>query len=171
MLIKGRCGSKMTRVSIIAPNLNEAKYLQQFLKSVEAQTFKDWELIVVDGGSTDGSLEILNGFGKAKVLIDMTRNIGYIRNVGAKLASGDVLFHTSSDVYLEPNLLEKIVRYYEQHQDCVALTGRTFPCGTSIFAHLSYQAFDLLRWFFAKFGFPSKKFRPSGNFFTVKQKF
>jgi hypothetical protein len=51
----------------------------------------------------------------------------------------------------------------------VALTGRTFPLGTSIFAHLSYQIFDLLRYVFTHVGLPSKKFSPSGNFFAIKK--
>ena len=69
----------------------------------------------------------------------------------------------------ESELLEKIAKFYMEHEDCVALTGRTFPLGTSIFAHLSYQLFDLLRYVFTKIGLPSKKFRPSGNFFTIKK--
>ena len=161
------------KISIIAPNLNEAKYLPTFLSSLDHQTFKDFELIIIDGGSKDESLSIIASFManlRIKVIINTRRNIGYVRNIGAWTANGELMFHTSSDTYHEPQLLQKIVDYFEQHKDCVALTGRTFPLGTSIFSHLSYHGFDLLRWFFTRIKFPARKFRPSGSFFVIKKK-
>ncbi|MGQ9624783.1 MAG: glycosyltransferase family 2 protein [Candidatus Bathycorpusculaceae bacterium] len=155
----------MVKLSVVAPNLNEAKYLPAFLASLELQTFKDWELIVVDGGSTDGSLHILRSFKKAKVVIDKTRNIGYIRNVGAKHAQAPIIFHTSSDVILPSNLLTEIFATF-QNEDCVALMGRTYPIGTSILAYFGYVGFDILRCVFAK---TKMKFRPPGNFCVVKK--
>jgi len=141
----------MPEISVVVPNLNEAKYLPLFLESLERQTLKDWELIVVDGGSTDGSLEILRKYGKAKVIVDKTRNIGYIRNVGAEYATTDILFHTSSDVILPETLLEEIVETFKKNPFCVALTGRTF---------------DIIRWIFTQ---AKLKFRPAGNFCAVRK--
>ena len=157
------------KISIIAPNLDEAKYLPAFLRSLDRQTYRDFEVIIVDGGSTDGSIHIAESFGKARVLVDKTRNIGYIRNVGASFASGDILFHTSSDTYLEPHLLEKIAKLYREHPNLIALGGRTFPLGTNLIAHLGYQLFDFLRYLFTVSPMPIRKFRPSGNFSTVKR--
>lgn len=157
-------------ISVIVPNLNEAKYLPLFLKSLQNQTYQDFQLIIVDGGSIDGSIRIAEGFGKAKIVVDKRRNIGYIRNVGASFATGDILFHTSSDTYLEPELLQKIEEFYNKHPEVLALAGRTYPLGTSIFAHVSYQLFDLLRFLFTISPFPLHKFRPSGNFTTIKRK-
>ena len=156
-------------ISLIAPNLNEAKYLPTFLKSLESQTHQDFQLIIIDGGSTDGSVQIAEGFGRARVVVDETRNIGYIRNVGSSFATGDILFHTSSDTYLEPTLLEKIAKFYEEYPNVVALAGRTFPLGTNVFAHLGYHIFDFLRYLFTLSPFPLHKFRPSGNFTTIKR--
>lgn len=156
------------KVSIIAPNLDEAKYLPMFLKSLENQTYQNFEVILVDGGSTDGSVRIAEGFGRARIVVDKTRNIGYIRNVGAKFATGDILFHTSSDTYLEPRLLEKLVEFYKSHPEIISVAGRTFPLGTNIVAHLGYQIFDFLRYIFTLSPFPIHKYRPSGNFTTIK---
>jgi len=156
-------------ISVIVPNLNEAKYLPLFLKSLQKQTYKKFQVIMIDGGSIDDSIRIAEGFGIARIIIDETRNIGYIRNLGASFATGDILFHTSSDTYLEPELLMKIARFYEEHPEVVALAGRTYPLGTSLFAHVSYQIFDLLRFIFTISPFPLHKFRPSGNFTTVKR--
>jgi len=156
----------MPEISVVVPNLNEAKYLPFFLESLKRQTLKDWELIVVDGGSTDGSLEILREYGKAKVIVDRTRNIGYVRNVGAEYATADILFHTSSDVILPETLLEEIVETFKRNRCCVALTGRTLPQGTSPIAFLGYIGFDILRWIFTQ---AKLKFRPAGNFCAVRK--
>jgi len=137
-----------------------------------AQSFKDFEIIFVDGGSTDNSLKVLSQFfGKLQIflLLDETRNIGYIRNVGSnpRVATGEVLFHTSSDTYFEPTLLAKIYRFFKLGY--VAVSGRTFPLGTSLMSHLGYQAFDLLRFLFTVSPFPLRKFRPSGNFCCIRR--
>jgi len=157
------------KVSVVVPNLNEAKYLPSFLRSLDKQTHRNFEVIIVDGGSTNGSIHIAESFQKVRLLVDKKRNIGYIRNVGAQFATGDILFHTSSDTYLEPCLLQKVVDYYEEHPELVALAGRTFPLGTSVIAHLGYQLFDFLRFLFTVGPMPIRKFRPSGNFSTVKR--
>jgi len=157
------------KISVVVPNLNESESLPLFLKSLQNQTFKNFETIIIDGGSTDGSLRIAEAFGIAKIYIDTTRNIGYIRNVAASFATGDILFHTSSDTFLEPKLLEKIAKFFEEHPDVVALGARTFPLGTSIIAHVGYQIFDFLRFLFTISPFPLHKFRPSGNFTCIKR--
>jgi len=154
------------KISVIAPNLNEAEYLPSFLKSLEKQTFKNWELIVVDGGSTDESLKILREYGKAKIIVDRTRNIGYVRNLGAKYASGNILFHTSSDVILPENLLEEIAEIFEKDNSCIAVSGRTLPQGTSFIAYCGYICFDIIRWLFTR---ARLKFRPSGNFCAIRR--
>jgi len=163
-------------ISVIAPNLNEANNLLMFLSSLYHQTLKDFEVIVVDGGSTDGSLILLMRFRwvlkqrnvSLKVFLNRTRNLGFIRNFGAKRAKGDILFHCNTDNYLEPKLLQKIDEYYKEHKELASLSGRVYPLGTSIIAHLGYQLFDLLRFLFTCAPMPIKKYRPSGNFMSIR---
>lgn len=158
-------------ISLIVPNLNEAPYLRKFMKSLDAQEFRDFELILVDGGSTDGSLEICERFlGKfpIRILIDCTPNIGYIRNLGAKHARGEILFHTSSDVILEPWLLGEIFRAFHDYS-LVSLTGRTKPVSSQLLCHFAYQGFDLLRWFFSRLPGSLRKYRPGGNFMAIRK--
>lgn len=163
-------------ISVIAPNLNEVNNLLTFLGSLHHQTLKNFEVIVVDGGSNDGSLILLMEFQEIlrqrnvslKVFLNRTRNLGFIRNLGAKHAKGDVLFHCNTDNYLEPQLLQKINEYYKDHKEVASLSGRVYPLGTSIIAHLGYQLFDLLRFLFTCAPMPIKKYRPSGNFMSIR---
>jgi glycosyltransferase involved in cell wall biosynthesis len=165
-------------ISVIAPNLNEVDNLFTFLGSLSLQTLRDFEIIVVDGGSTDGSLFVLMEFRhllrkrnvELKVFLNKKRNLGFIRNLGAKHAKGDILFHCNTDNYLEPQLLKKVAEYYKEHHELASLSGRVYPLGTSIIAHLGYQLFDLLRFLFTCAPMPIKKYRPSGNFMSIRAK-
>jgi len=159
------------QISVVAPCLNEQKNLPTFLESLVHQSLKDFEVIIVDGGSMDYSLEIIDVFMgelKLQVIVDETRNFGYIRNVGAKEAKAPLMLHTSVDTFLEPKLLEKIVKFYEEHPETVSLAGRTYPLGTSVFAHIGYQIFDFLRFVFTCLPVPARKYRPSGNFTSCR---
>ena len=163
-------------ISVVAPNLNEEKYLPTFLNSLEHQTFKDFELIIVDGGSTDKSLLILSRYFNVltelgipvKIIVDATRNFGYIRNLGASHAIGDIMLHCNTDNYLEPTMLEKLDKFYREHPETVSVSGRVYPLGTNIIAHLGYQIFDFLRFIFTCAPMPIKKYRPSGNFMSIR---
>ena len=83
----------MARVSVLIPVYNGEPYLAQALRSVVAQTFTDWELIVVDDGSTDSSLAIARGFAAAdsRVHVIEARHAGEVaaRNLGIGCATGD----------------------------------------------------------------------------------
>ena len=161
----------LTFFSLIVPNLNEEQYLPLFLSSLANQSFKDFETVIIDGDSSDHSYKIILDFIASHrsmsfcLLSNPVRNIGYIRNFGGSFAKGKVLFHTSSDTYFEPELLKKVYNFYQEGY--VAVSGRTYPLGTSLLSHLGYQAFDLLRFLFTVSPFPLKKFRPSGNFCSV----
>lgn len=161
-------------ISIVVPNLNEAAYLRKFLISLERQSDQDFEVIVVDGSSTDGSQEILEEFANQGILdldwiISDVRNIGYVRNLGASLADGDLLFHTSSDVMLDPWIITKIKRLFREDPLLISLTARTKPVSDQILCHIAYQGFDLLRWAFSRLPGTLRKYRPGGNFFVIKR--
>lgn len=158
-------------ISIVVPNLNEAPFLRKFLISLERQSCQDFEVIVVDGGSTDGSQEILEEFTHRLNLSwveNFKRNIGFVRNVGAKWADGDLLFHTSSDVMLDPWIIYEVKNHFMRDPGLISLTARTKPVSEKILCHLAYQGFDLLRWAFTKLPGSLRKYRPGGNFFVIR---
>lgn len=162
-------------ISIVVPNLNEERFLGKFLSSLAAQSFKDFELIIVDGGSTDGSRKVVDRFQElhpemciAK-LINEKRNIGFIRNFGSECARGELLFHTSSDVMLDPWILERVSKKFAGDPWLISLTARTKPVCSRILPHIAYQGFDLMRWLFSKLPGSLKKYRPGGNFFVIKR--
>lgn len=162
-----------SKVSIIVPMLNEEHYLPMLLTSLENQSCKDFELVLIDGKSTDSTLEIVERFKKHQtlqitVIIDPARNIGYIRNRGAQHASGSILLHTCADVYIPQHLIRNIRQEFYYNKRLVCLTGRTFPLECGVISHFAYGCFDLLRWLFVRFKYPIRKISPSGNFMTVK---
>ncbi len=104
------------RVSVITLNWNRREDLREVLASIEAQTYKDREILVVDNASTDGSVEMLRRDFRQKVrvlaLAENTGIIGY--NTGVWAARGEfVVFIDNDMVFMEPDALEKIVRRLE----------------------------------------------------------
>lgn len=97
--------------SIIVPVYNVEKYLDECLNSILNQSFKDYEVIVVNDGSTDNSYEILKKYKKNEKINIYTQNnhgLSYTRNVGVKKAKGDYLVFIDSDDYIEKDYLLKI---------------------------------------------------------------
>ena len=99
-------------VSVIMPTYNSAKYLRRSLESFEAQTFSDWELLCVDRGSTDGTLEILRDFEsrweKLRILDGGFERTSQI-NIGVRSSDSDYIYYTASDFEVDPNLLADAV--------------------------------------------------------------
>ena len=110
----------MPAVSVIVPNYNHARFLPQRLDSILAQTFKDYELIVLDDASTDDSREVLAHYAKQAPmrLVINEKNSGspFIQwRRGAELAAGKYLWIAESDDYADPRLLEVLVS--EMHRN------------------------------------------------------
>lgn len=103
----------MPAVSVIMPVYNAGKYLRGAIDSVLAQTFKDFELILVDDGATDGSGAVCDEYAAkdARVRVKHGRNGGICasRNVGMELARGEWLAFCDHDDYMEPEFLAKLV--------------------------------------------------------------
>jgi len=96
-------------VSIVVPAFDTADVLPRLLTSVEAQTFRDFELLVVDDGSTDGTAELLAQWRSRhamRVIRQANAGVSVARNVGLDQAQGDAILFADADDVLHPRLLE-----------------------------------------------------------------
>ena len=102
----------MVAISIVIPVYNIEKYLKECLDSILNQTFKDFEVICVDDGSKDNSLNILNEYAKKdlrfKIISQENAGAGAARNNGLKLAQGEYVQFLDADDYFEPTMLEEM---------------------------------------------------------------
>lgn len=99
------------KISIITINYNDADGLEQTIKSIICQTFRDYEYIVIDGGSTDGSLGVIKKYSEHinYWVSERDKGIYNAMNKGLKYANGDyVNFLNSGDTYYDTNVLDKI---------------------------------------------------------------
>lgn len=115
----------MKKISIIIPVYNVKKYLDECLESACNQRISDLEIICIDDGSTDGSLTLLENWGKKdsriKVLSNGTnRGLSYTRNRGLEYAQGKYIQFLDSDDKLLPNALENLYKLAEREKtDCI----------------------------------------------------
>ncbi|PIN93077.1 hypothetical protein COU54_04540 [Candidatus Pacearchaeota archaeon CG10_big_fil_rev_8_21_14_0_10_31_24] len=106
--IKTKIKTKNPLISIIIPTYNEEKDIEECIKSIEKQTYKKIETIVVDDGSTDKTLEILKKYKKVIVFKQNHQGPGIARNLGAKKSNGEILVLIDADMVLFPDYVEKL---------------------------------------------------------------
>lgn len=106
---------KNPKVSTITLTRNRKKILRKALESIKKQTFKDYEMIVIDNNSTDGTQEMVKEeFPEAK-LIELDSNRGVAgRNEGAKIARGEILFLVDDDAYIDKDAIKNAVKHFEK---------------------------------------------------------
>lgn len=117
--------SRLPEFSVVIPTYNRLDFLKETLSSVWAQTHSDYETIVVDDGSTDGTMDYVASFGgRVKVLHQPNSGPGAARNLGAKQALGDyVAFLDSDDIWFPWSLAtfhELIQHHHEPALLCAA---------------------------------------------------
>jgi len=112
----------LIEISVIIPTLNEEKYIEECLKNIKKQSFKDYEIIVSDGLSIDNTVKIAKKYSK-KVISSKDKGIGEGRNKGAKIAKGEILLFIDADTIIAPDLLSKIVSSVK-NKDIIGLTTK-----------------------------------------------
>ncbi len=116
-------------ISVVVPAYNAEKWLMACCESVFAQTISDWELIIVDDGSTDGTLEIAQQAARNRknVRAIHTENGGvcYARNVGLDEARGDYITFLDADDALMPDALERLLRLIQDKNCDIAIGWKT----------------------------------------------
>jgi len=110
------------KLTLVVPVKDEVKTIQECAQSILRQTYKDFEVIFVDGGSTDGTYEFLEKIRrkerKVKVLRELGLGPGFARDLGFKAGKGEILAHIDGDNVAAENYLELCVQ--KLHDSCVA---------------------------------------------------
>lgn len=104
------------KFSVVIPLYNKEKYIRNTLKSVLDQTVHNFEIIVVDDGSTDGSLQAANSIANEKIKVISQKNAGVAvaRNVGVENAKADYIAFLDADDKWQPNYLENIEKLIDE---------------------------------------------------------
>jgi glycosyltransferase involved in cell wall biosynthesis len=115
------------RVSVIMPAFNEASYVRRSIDSILAQTFRDFELIVVDDGSTDGTWGIVQGYDDPRIVGVRGERGGVCRavNRGLEMARGEYLARMDADDESLPERLERQVRFLDAHPS-ISILGTAY---------------------------------------------
>ena len=115
----------MIKISIVIPVYNAEKYLAQCLDSVINQSLKEIEIICVDDGSSDASLQILQSYekkdGRLKVVVLPHTNAGMARNKGLEIATGEYLYFLDADDYIKSDGLELLYNTAKQYDLDIAI--------------------------------------------------
>jgi len=115
---------KYPKISVITPSYNQAKYIKMTIDSVLTQRYPNLEYIVMDGGSTDGTVEILESYGKKiKWISKGDSGQSDAINKGIKLSSGEIIGYINSDDYLLKNSLFKIANLFSENNNAYWVTG------------------------------------------------
>lgn len=110
----------MAKVSVIIPVYNAEKYLNQCISSIANQTMQDIEILAINDGSTDNSLNLLDQLsekykGRLKVFTKENGGAGSARNIGIENANGEFIKFVDADDYLRVDILEKMYSIAKEH--------------------------------------------------------
>jgi glycosyltransferase involved in cell wall biosynthesis len=112
--------------SVVVCCWNSSRYIRQCVRSVTSQRFASYEIIFVDGGSTDGTLEYIDGVTAAKIVLnDVRGGIARAMNAGIRAARGEVIAHLhADDYYLDDNVLGLVHGIFSQYPGLAWTYGR-----------------------------------------------
>lgn len=122
--------SKSPLVSVIMPSYNVGKYIRTCIESVLAQTCSDMEILIIDAGSEDGTLDILQEYAnkddRIRLIHSEKRSYGYQVNMGIRMASGEYIGIVETDDFIEPDM-------YMTLYECAAKSGVDYVRGRGKF--------------------------------------
>jgi glycosyltransferase involved in cell wall biosynthesis len=138
-------------ITLFTPVYNRARIIENLYNTICQQTFKDFEWLIVDDGSSDNISEVIGRFiaeGKIIIRFYSQKNGGKHRaiNKGVSLANGELFFIVDSDDTITPDALEQLNKYYQQIKDNEKFAGvsgyRCLPGGEKVYNHPEQEILD-----------------------------
>lgn len=151
--------------SVIVPTLNEETRIGRLLRSLQNQTFKNFEVVVVDGGSVDNTAEIAEKF-SAKVYVRENCKEFPSRNLAAEYANGDILLFLSADVFLPEDILEHLTKEFAAHKQLEGICAMGMPFNAPLWMKIEYLSFWRMLRLWINI---SKDYHGSTNFMAVQK--
>lgn len=111
------------KISVLTPSYNSGKYLERAVQSVLQQDYDNWEHIVVDGGSTDNTLDILKKYPHIKWISEPDKGQSDAMNKAFAMSSGDIIIYLNADDEIEKNIFGLIIKTFQEYPDCDMIIG------------------------------------------------
>ncbi len=127
----------MAHFSVLVANYNNGRFLHEAIQSVVLQTYKNWEIVIVDDGSTDGSLAVVEGLMDAGINIKLFKHntklgVGATKADCIAFSTGEIAGFLDPDDALTSDAIEVMVKAHQQYPACSLVYSRFYYCDTKL---------------------------------------
>ena len=123
--IKTKAPNLYPRISLITPSLNQGKFIEATIRSVLSQNYPNLEYIVMDGGSLDNTLKILEQYSdRLKWISEKDNGQTSAINKGLRMANGEILAYLNADDLFLPGTLFKVAKIFMEYPEVIWVTGQ-----------------------------------------------